>query len=104
LVIGGSVHDIVGKAYLASDAQLAAKLFFKLKGLFGDRLSVALLCEKWDRKFSQVVEIIYRDGTKDSILSSDYVSTDKARNIKVLDLVTKKHHTYIKSKRVGSTL
>lgn len=103
LVIGGSVHDMVGKTYLASDAKVAAGVFLKLKDLFGDRLSVALLCEKWDRKFSQVVEIIYKDGSKDSILASDYVSTDKARNIKALDLITKSHHTFIKSKRVGST-
>lgn len=103
LVIGGSVHDMVGKVFLAGCPQQSFQVFLKLKDLFQDRLSVALLCEKWDRKFSQVVEIKYKDGTKDSVLASDTVSTDKARNIRSLDLVTKKHHTFVKSKRVGST-
>src|ERR1035437_9770431 len=95
LIVGGSVHDMVGKVYLAGDAQLAARVFLKLKDLFGDRLSVALLCEKWDRIFSQVVEIIYKDGTKDSLLATDIVSTDKARSIKAIDLVNKRHHSLI---------
>lgn len=103
LIIGGSVHDIVGKVFLAGCPQQSLQVFLKLKGLFDGRLSVALLCEKWDRKFSQVVEIVYKDGTKDSILTSDTISTDKARNIRSLDLVTKKHHTFVKSKRVGNT-
>ena len=103
LVVGGSIHDIVGKVFLAGEAQLAANVFLKLKDLFQDRLSVALLCEKWDRKFSQVVEIKYRDGSKDSILATDRVSTDKARSIKAIDLINKRHHSHIKSKKIETT-
>ena len=103
LVVGGSIHDMVGKVFLAHTVHAAACVFLELQHLFQDRFSVALLCEKWDRKFSQVVEITYKDGTKDSLLSSDKVTTDKARNIKCLDLITKRHHTLIKSKNVGST-
>lgn len=103
LIVGGSVHCMVGKVFLAQDPQLASKVFLKLQNLFKDKISVALLCEKWERKFSQVVEILYEDDTKDSIVSSDRVTTDRARNIKVTDLITKNHHKKIKSKRVGDT-
>jgi DNA polymerase III alpha subunit len=103
LIVGGSVHDMVGKVFLAGEPQLSVSIFQKLKGLFRDNLSVALLCEKWDRKFSQVVEIKYRDGTADSLLATDTVSTNAARNIRSIDLVTRRHHTFIKSKKVGNT-
>ncbi len=103
LVIGGSIHDMVGKAFLADSMKTAALIFFKLKHLFENRLSVALLCEKWDRKFSQVIEINYKDGAKDTLLASDSVTTDRARNIKAIDLTIREGHSIIKSKIVGST-
>ena len=66
IVIGG-IHDIVGKAYLASDANLGLKIFEKLNLIFKERLRVALICEPWEKKFAQVVEINYTDKTRDSI-------------------------------------
>ena len=102
LVLGG-VHCLVGKTLLADGPELAEKVFLKCKNLFGDRLSVALICEPWDRKYAKVVEIQYVDGTRDSVLNSDYVATNKARKIKAIDLVTKSGHFEIESKIVGTT-
>lgn len=101
IVLSG-VHCMVGKAMLAGKADIGEKILLKLKGLFGDRLSVAILAEPWLKKFSQVIEIQYEDGTKDSILATDTVSTDRARSIKAKDLCEPfMRHKHIKSKSVG---
>lgn len=101
LVLSG-VHCMVGKAMLAGKADAGEKILTHLKGLFGSRLSVAILAEPWLKKFSTVVEIQYEDGTKDSILASDTVATDRARSIKARDLVEGfGKHRHIKSKNVG---
>jgi DNA-directed DNA polymerase III PolC len=96
-------HCMVGKALLADGPEVAEKVLLRLKELFGNRLSLALVCEKWDRKFAQVIKIDYTDGTHDSLLASDTVSTDRARKIKVSDLITRGGHKDILSKIVGST-
>jgi len=102
LVLGGP-HCLVGKALLASDPILAEKVFLKAKSLFGDRLSVSLVCEPWAKKYASVVKIDYTDGTHDSLLASDIVTTDKARKIKAEDLITRSGHTEIQSKVSGFT-
>lgn len=102
IVLSG-VHCIVGKVMLAGRADLAEMVLLHLKSLFHDRLSLAILCEPWTKKYSQVVEVLYKDGTRDALLASDQVSTDKARRMKALDLVEKTYHTLIKSKSVGIT-
>lgn len=100
IVLGG-IHCLVGKSYLAADANLGLQLFDKLYRLFPNKLGVALIAEPWQKKFSKVVEIKYVDGSKDSILASDYVSTDRARKIKAQDLIDRSGHTEIVSKIVG---
>jgi DNA-directed DNA polymerase III PolC len=101
IVLSG-VHCMVGKTMLAGKADIGEKVLLKLKGMFGDRLSVALLAEPWLKKFSQVVEIKYEDGTSDSILATDIVATDRARAIKAKDLCEPfSRHKHIKSKSVG---
>lgn len=102
LVLGGP-HCAVGKTLLASGPELAEKVFLRLKDLFEQRLSVSLICEKWDRKFASVIKIEYVDGTYDSLLSTDIVTTDKARKIKASDLFSRGGHNEIKSKIVSST-
>lgn len=102
LVLGGP-HCMVGKALLADNAELAEKILQKLHGLFGDRLSMSLICESWTKKYATVVKIQYKDGTKDSILSTDLVTTNKARKIKAGDLVARNGHFLIKSKVAGNT-
>ena len=100
IVLGG-IHDIVGKTFLASDANIGLKLFEKLHSLFHNKLSVAIIAEPWTKKFSKVVEIRYVDETRDSILASDTVSTDRARKIKAQDLIDRPGHTEVVSKVVG---
>lgn len=101
LVLSG-VHCIVGKTMLADNPEAGEKVFLRLKELFNSRLSVALLAEPWLKKFSSVVEINYVDGTRDSILSTDRVSTDRARSMEAKDLVGGfNKHKSIKSKSVG---
>jgi len=100
LVLGGP-HCIVGKAYLASSAEIGLKVFNELRSLFEDRLYVAMICEPWDKKYARVIKIKYTDGTSDSIMGSDIVSTDKARKIKASDLIERSGHSVIVSKVVG---
>jgi DNA polymerase-3 subunit alpha len=99
-IILGGIHCIVGKTYLASDANVGLKIFEKLNNLFKDRLRVALICEPWTKKYANVIEIKYLDGTHDSMLGSSQVSTDRARKINASDLVERSGHSLIKSKTV----
>lgn len=94
IVLGG-VHDIVGKAYLASDANTGLKIFEKINKLFSSRLRVAMICEPWEKKFSKVIEIKYTDGTRDSVMASDLITTDRARKIKASDLAERSGHTKV---------
>lgn len=101
IVLSG-VHDIVGKSFLAGRPDIGEKILIRLKELFGSRLSVAILAEPWSKTFSKVVEIQYLDGTKDSLLSSDKVSTDCARSMEAKDLTKEfSRHTKIKTKTIG---
>lgn len=101
-VVLSGVHCMVGKPMLAGKADAGEKVMTRLKELFGSRLSAAILAEPWLKKFNSVIEINYEDGTRDSILASDTVSTDRARSIKARDLVEGfSSHKHIKSKSVG---
>lgn len=100
LVLGG-IHCMVGKNLLAGEPRVGLNVFNRLKELFGEKLSVALLCEPWSKKYANVIKIEYKDGSSDSMLSNEYVSTDKARKIKVSDLIERPGHTRIESKISG---
>ena len=64
---------------------------------------MALICEPWDKKYASVIKIDYDDGSYDSLLASDVVTTDKARKIKASDLIKRGGHSEIESKVVGFT-
>lgn len=100
-VVLGGPHCLVGKTMLAGRADLAEKMLVELKSIFGSSLSLALVCEPWTKKYSQVVEIKYEDGSSDSLLATDTVSTDRARRIKALDLIERSGHTLLKSRVSG---
>lgn len=100
-VVLGGPHCMVGKVMLAGRPDLSEQVLLQLKSIFGDRLSVSLVCEPWTKKFSQVVKINYVDGTSDSLLASDTVCTNKARKIRALELVERSGHSTIKSKVSG---
>lgn len=97
LVLGGP-HCLVGKSFLASNGILGEQIFLKAKSLFGDRLSVSLVCEPWAKKYATVIKVEYTDKTYDSLLASDVVTTDKARKIKASDLIERSGHNEIVSK------
>lgn len=102
IVVGG-IHCIVAKPMLAGRADVGEKILIQLKALFGSRLSVAIVAESWSRKWNNVVEVKYTDGTKDQLLSGDTVNTDRARKLKALDLAEHaSRHSVIKSKSVGT--
>ncbi len=103
LFVLGGPHCMVGKALLASNKDLAEKVFVKIHRLFGDKLSASLVCEPWNKKYASVIKIDYTDGTYDSLLASDLVTTDKARKIKASDLIKRGGHTEIQSKIVNQT-
>jgi DNA polymerase III alpha subunit len=96
LILGG-VHCMVGKVFLAKKPDLAEAVLLRLRGLFGDRLYTSIITEPYSKKYSQIVEISYFDGTRDTCLTSDFVSTDKARRIKALDMVERQYHTMVKA-------
>jgi len=95
-VLGG-IHDMVSKPMLAGRADVGQNILLELKKIFGKNLYVALLVEPWTKKWSQVVEIKYVDGTKDALMANDTVTTDRARCIKAFDLIERKGHSHIKS-------
>ena len=94
-------HCIVGKVFLAGRPDLGEAVFTKLKGLFGDKLFSAIICETWTKKWNSVIEVSLSDGTKISCLASDSVSTDKARRMRALDLYERPGHTLLKSMSSG---
>ena len=101
IVLAG-VHCLVAKNYLAGRPDLGEEVFKKVKDLFGDRMFVALLVEPWAKTYSQVVEIIYSDDTRDSVLASDRISTDRARRgIKAIELTENNRHTEVVSRTDG---
>lgn len=102
IVLSGP-HCVVGKTLLASEEGIAEKVFIKLQSMFKTKLSVAMVCEKWSKKYASVIKIDYIDGTHDSLLASDIVTTDKERKIKAFDLTVRNGHTEILSKIVGLT-
>lgn len=102
IVLSG-VHCMVSKNYLAEEPKAAMAVFEKLKSLFGDRLSVAILAEPWSKKFASVVNIEYTDGTHSAIMSTDTVSTDRARKINAIDIVERPGHTKVKSLVTNNT-
>jgi DNA-directed DNA polymerase III PolC len=102
-VVLGGIHCIVGKAMLAGRADLAEMVLLHMKSIFPNKLYSSIICEPWLKKYSQVVEIKYVDGSRDSLLSNDQVTTDRARRIKAIDLVNKGGHTTIKAKYVSTT-
>lgn len=102
-VVLGGIHCIVSKPMLAGRADLGEMVLSHLKGTFNNKVYASLVCEPWTKKWNNVIEIDYRDGTKDSLLANDQVSTDRARRIKAIDLTTSSRHGLIKSKSVGIT-
>lgn len=96
LVLGG-VHCMVGKVALAGKPDLAEQVLNKLHGIFKSKLYVSLVCEPWSKKYSQIVEIKYADGTHTTCLTTDLVTTDKARRIKAGDLLENSKHALIKA-------
>ena len=103
LFVLGGPHCMVGKVLLADGPDSAEKVFLRLKSMFEKRLSVALICEPWSKKYATVIKVDYTDGTYDSLLASDTISTDKARKIKASDLIKRSGHKEVQSKIVGNT-
>lgn len=101
-VVLGGPHCIVGKVMLAGRADLSERVFTKVCEVIGrERVSSSLICEPWLKKFSQVIQITYTDGSVDSVLANDFISTDRARRMKALDLTERYGHKIIKTKISG---
>lgn len=100
-IILSGIHCMVGKLLLAGEPALGRNIFAKLQGMFGSRMRVALFCEPWTSKWNKVIEIKYADGTKDSMMANDLVTTNRARRIKAGDLAEKKGHANLQAKFTG---
>lgn len=87
IVLSGT-HCIVAKNLLAGHPEVGMHVFDKILSLYPNRTSVALLASAWTKKYAEVVEVFYKDGTTGSFLSTDYIGADKARKMKAADLVT----------------
>lgn len=99
--VAGGIHCMVGKPMLAGRADVGMSVFNKLKSIFKDNLLVCLVAEPWSKKWSNVIEFFFSDGTKQAILASDLITTDRARKFKAIELVEKKHHTVLKTRYSG---
>lgn len=102
IVLGG-IHCMVGKVMLSGQPKLAQEVFAKLKSIFGEKMFVSLVCEPWSKKWTNIIQIDYKDGSHDSLLATDQISTDKARRIRAGDLIERSGHTLIKSKSANLT-
>lgn len=102
IVLSG-VHCMVSKPMLAGDAKAGDLILQRLLELFPGRVFPALLAEPWKKRFSEVIEITFTDGSKDSILASDYITTNRAKKIRALDLVERPGHAELKAKYTGGT-
>lgn len=101
LTLGG-VHCMVGKAMLAGAPQVAMATLEELVKIFGkEKIYASLLVEPWQKKWSNVIEVVYTDGSSDSLMTNDQVSTDKARRMKAIDLVNRSGHKIINSLSKG---
>lgn len=101
-VVLGGIHCLVGKTMLAGSADLSLKILNKLISLFKDRINLSILCEPWQKKFSQVVELSLEGNKKLSLMGNDLVTTDRARRIRAIDLTERTGHSIIKSVSSGS--
>lgn len=95
-VLGGQ-HCMVGKNFIAGDSSAAEKVFLKLKNIFNKNLYTSVIAEPWTKKWGNVIKVEHNDSTKTTVYADDMVTTDKAKNIKAIDLVEKKHHSVLKS-------
>lgn len=97
IVLSG-VHCMVGKTMLAGHPAVGDAVLSKLIGIYGkERVNLALVCEPWSKKYTSLVQISYADGTSDTCLSTDQVTTERARRIKVTDLLESNRHSVIRS-------
>lgn len=96
--VSGGIHCMIGKCLLANRADIGLKIFNKLTNIFKDNFYVCIIAESYSKKWNNVVEIFYKDGTKDAILAEDMIKTDRAMRIKAIDLIGKTHHSTIVSK------
>lgn len=103
IVLGG-VHCMVGKCVLAGAPAASMNVYQRLIEVFTSaRIAASILCEPWSKQFNSVVEITYGDGSKDAILASDTVTTEKARRIKAADLAERGGHYRMYSLTKGNT-
>lgn len=102
IVLGG-LHCIVSKPALAGNPELGEKVLVKLKELFPGRLNLSLICEPFSKKFNSIIEIKHPDGTRSTCLSTDLVTTDRARRIRATDLIEREGHKVLKTVYSNST-
>lgn len=102
IVLGG-IHCMVGKPMLAGNANLGEQVLVKLKSIFGDRVYASMLCEPWTKKWNNVIEVKYIDGSKDAMMASDLVTTDRARLIKAMDMYNRAGHKLLKFRYAENT-
>jgi DNA-directed DNA polymerase III PolC len=100
-VVLGGVHCMVSKPMLDGRADLGELVLQHLKSMFAGRIYAALVCEPWTKKYSQIVEIKYLDGTRSTCRPNDLVTTDRARRIKASDLLERSGHKVLKGLSTG---
>jgi DNA polymerase III alpha subunit len=91
------VHCMVAKTLHAGVPKVGEQILLKLKLLFPNRLFLAILASKWEKRYAEVVEIFFQDGSKKAILASDTVSSDKAKNISAKDIASRAGHSALYS-------
>jgi|GEM_PF-3217617 len=96
-VVLGGPHCIVGKVLLAGKPAQGEQVFLKIKEIFGNRVWSALVVEPMSKKWQNVVEVKFDDGTSTSMLAADMVTTNKARMMKAKDLERSGHFVLINS-------
>jgi DNA-directed DNA polymerase III PolC len=86
--VSADIHDMVTKHLITGNPKLAEPMMLKLKELFGDRYSVAVVGTSVTHSWMPVTEIVFWSGKSLHLLGSErtmvsYQAKDEAKNIKV---------------------
>jgi DNA-directed DNA polymerase III PolC len=100
-VVLGGPQDIVCKNLLVDEAIVGAKIFNKLKNLFGQKLYASIIPIEFDKKWESSSIFTFTDGQTVTLDSSLMAETNIARTFRVpLEEVAEKHGRHTSIKRI----
>ena len=94
-LVSSDVNDLLFKNALIGKTDIIQPLFQKLKSIFDDRISFAVVGSPYTKSYKSLVSIEFEDGTKELVLSSSRIKTNAAHKAKAIELVTDPYRHYL---------